>query len=105
MAYTVTGEQVGAINFAPKTLAEEVLQNISMILSTPQYTVPLDRRFGLSPRFLDKPLAVAQALIVSEVLDAVERYEPRAEILNVSFEESELAGRLLPAVEVKINAG
>jgi phage baseplate assembly protein W len=105
MTYTVTGEQAGAINIAPKTLEEEVLQNVTTILSTPQYSVPLDRRFGLSSRFVDKPLAVAKALIVSEVLDAVERYEPRAEVLNISFEESELAGQLKPVLEVKINAG
>lgn len=105
MAYIVTAYENKKINLAPETVIEEVLQNVSMIISTPQFTVPLDRGFGLPQRFIDKPLPVAQTILVSEVLDAIEKYEPRAEVENITFvqnEEGAQAGKLIPRVEVNI---
>lgn len=105
MAYIVTTDGQIKINLAPQTVVEEVLQNLSMILSTTKYSVPLDRDFGLSARFIDKPIAIAEAILVSELLDAVEKYEPRAEVLNVSFERDERTGKITPRLEVEINDG
>lgn len=108
MAYIVTAYENKKINLAPETVVEEILQNIAMIISTPQFTVPLDRGFGLPQRFIDKPYPVAQAILVSEVLDAIEQYEPRAEVENISFTQSEeeaQAGKLIPRVEVNIIDG
>lgn len=105
MAYIVTANENNKINLAPGTVVEEVLQNVSMVISTPQFTVPLDRGFGLPQRFIDKPLPVAQAILVSEILDAMEKYEPRAEVVNVSFvqdQQDAQAGKLIPRVEVNI---
>ena len=108
MGYIVTAYETKEINLAPGSVIEEVLQNIGMIISTPQYTVPLDRGFGLPQRFIDKPLPVAKAILVSEVLDAIEKYEPRAEVENITFvqeEQEAKAGKLIPRVEVNIIDG
>lgn len=97
-----------AINLAPSSLEEEVLQNVAMIISTPQYSVPLDRNFGVPLTAIDKPLPVAKALLISAIYDAVEKYEPRAEIVSISFEEgaqAAMAGVLAPRVEVNIIDG
>ena len=93
------------INLAPETVVEEVLQNITMILLTLKNTAPLDRNFGLSARFLDKPTPVAESILVGEIIDAIEQYEPRAEILSVSFVRDERIGKIIPRLEVEINAG
>jgi phage baseplate assembly protein W len=105
MAHTLIANGAAEITLAPATLIEEVLQNISMILSTPKYSVPLDRNFGLSARFLDKPTPVAEARIIAEIIDAIEEYEPRAEIVNITFERDESIGKLVPRLEVEINGG
>lgn len=102
MSYVVQAYEPGRINLAPKTVNEEVLQNINMIISTPKFSVPLDRDFGLAQKFVDKPLQIAQTMIVSEVMDAIEKYEPRAEVLSVEFELGESAGKMIPKVEVNI---
>ena len=102
MSYIVKAYQPKAITLAPKTIVEEILQNIAMIVSTPTFSIPLDRGFGLAQRFLDKPIQVARAILVSEVLDAIEKYEPRADIIHITFEQSETAGTLIPVVEVHI---
>lgn len=77
------------VNFAPKTETEEVVQNVRTILATRVGTVPLDRDFGVSWEHLDKPLPVARALMQSEVIEAIARYEPRASIEAVEFDETE----------------
>lgn len=92
----------GKLNLAPETLEEEVLQNVAIIVSTPKFSVPLDRGLGLAQRFIDKPMQVAQSILISEVLDAVEEYEPRAEVTNVTFEAGETPGLLVPVLEVNI---
>jgi len=103
VAYTVKAFSLENINFAPQTTEEEVLQNVAMIISTPQFSVPLARGFGLSQRFVDKPVQIAKAIAVSEVMDAIEKSEPRAEVISVTFEQGDSPGKLIPVVEVKIN--
>ena len=105
MAYVVKAFSLKKINLAPESTVEEVLQNIAMILSTPKFSVPLDRGFGLAQRFIDKPIQTAQPLLISEVLDSIEEYEPRAEVENVSFVLGERPGALIPIVEVNIIDG
>lgn len=105
MAYIVTANTGGKINLAPKTREEEILQNVRFLLSTPKFTVPLDRDFGLSQRFIDKPLPVAESLFRAEILDAIEKYEPRVEVENVTFEQGDTPGMLIPQVEVNIVDG
>lgn len=102
MLYTVTGDMVESIDFSPETVTKEVLQNIAMILSTPKYTVPLYRSFGLSTEIIDRPIQVAESLLIGEIYDTIDKYEPRAEVTSVSFEEKHLEGKLVPKVEVNI---
>lgn len=102
MVHLVKAYEPGAINLAPQSIEEEVLQNVAMIIGTPQFTVPLDRGFGLAGQFIDKPVQVAQAILISEVMDVVEKYEPRAEIVSVKYELGKTPGQLIPIVEVKI---
>lgn len=103
MTYSVTATEPIKINLAPATVIEEIIQNLSMILQTAKNTAPLYRDFGISANYIDKPIPVAETLIVSEIYEAVEKYEPRAEIKNVHFERDEKAGKIIPCLEVEIN--
>jgi phage baseplate assembly protein W len=95
----------GRIDIAPASAAAEIAQNVRMILATPKYSVPLYREFGISRDMVDKPTEAAKSLIVGEILDAIQTYEPRCEVEDITFERDELSGRLSPAVEVKIIGG
>lgn len=103
MSYSVKSNEQIKINLAPATTTEEILQNLSMILQIIKNTVPLCRDFGLSGSFIDKPVPVAETLMVSELYEAVEKYEPRAEIVNVTFEQDEAIGKLNLCLEVEVN--
>ena len=105
MAYTVTAyEKLKNIDLAPATVVEEVLQNVAILISTPKFTVPLDRNLGLTQAFIDKPPAVAKALLIGDVMDAIEEYEPRAKVVEVTFLENGKLGQIVPQVEVNISA-
>lgn len=103
MSYKVKAYDPKKINIAPKTDVEEILQNVSMIISTPKFSVPLDRGFGLSQRFVDMPIKAAKSVFIAEIIDAVERNEPRAEVISVAIKHTDVPGVLIPIVEVEIN--
>lgn len=84
------------------TGAKEVLQNVRMIIGTVIWSCPMDRDFAWSPN-VDEPINIAQARIMHRLVEAVRRYEPRAEITKVLFDEGDQSGMLKPIVRVKIN--
>lgn len=86
MIYEVTLN--GSIDFAPGSEVAEIMQNLRTLYSTRKGSVPLDRDFGLSWDFLDKPYAVARNMLIAEIYEATEKYEPRAVIQRISFENS-----------------
>lgn len=93
----------GAVDFAPPTEVHEILQNIRTILNTRIGSVPLDRDFGISWEHLDKPVQVAKTRMMVDVIDAIEKHEPRAKVREVKFENSDAAeGILKPVVIVSI---
>ena len=94
-----------AVDFAPETEAVEILQNVRTILSTRIGTVPLHRDFGISWDHIDKPYPVAKQLMMVEVIEAIEKFEPRAKVESVEFDESTesaMEGLLKPRVIVVI---
>ena len=104
MSYTVSATDLKSIQFNEKNELNAVLQNIAVILSTPMGTVPLYRDLGPDWSFLDKPTPVAKVLMVAPVKEAIQRWEPRAEVLDVSFSEDPAQpGVLIPTVRVGTN--
>ena len=94
-----------AVDFAPSDEVREILQNVRTIIGTRRGSVPLDRDFGISWSFVDRTIDVAQMLLRAEIVDAVERYEPRARVADISFSAAgkDLSeGELKPAVTVSI---
>jgi hypothetical protein len=95
------------VDFAPGSVVEEICQNIRTILATPKGSVPLDREFGVDMEGLDMPEPIAQMMFRMNVIDAVERFEPRARVLKVEYQPTTvdaMDGKLLPVVTVEINA-
>lgn len=104
MSYIVTPADADKITLNEGDTVRSVLQNIKIILSTKKLSVPLYREFGVDMAFVDKPMPVAQALMIVEIKDAIARWEPRAELVSVEFQIDESTpGKLIPVVEVEID--
>lgn len=95
--------RLDTVDFAPGSELKEILQNVKMILTTPKFSVPLDRNFGLSVTMIDAPLPAAQAKLTAEIIDAVQKYEPRVKVTKVTYEADTMDGILRPKVKVKLS--
>lgn len=103
MSYLVEAADAETLDLRPATTVEEVLRNVAIILATAKGSVPLYRDFGLSQEYLDKPLPVAKAMLVSSVKEAVEDFEPRASVKDIRFTGSAAEpASLAPVVEIEI---
>ncbi len=82
----------------------EIVQNVKVILTTAKGSVPLDREFGLDMRFLDQPVDRAKAMLMADMVAAVQRDEPRVQVLEVTVHEGDAAeGHLVPAVRIAVD--
>lgn len=103
MAYVISSTDLKKITLNETDRVRSVLQNVSIILRTKKYTVPCYRQFGLTARLVDRPMGVVMPMLFAEIKEAVEEYEPRAEVVNISFgTDFTKPGVLYPVVEVNI---
>ena len=103
MKYTVTLN--GVVDFAPANETAEILQNVRTILITLIGSVPMSRIFGVDWESIDSPYPVARALMQSAVIEAIESYEPRAQVDSVMFDDTvtdSMDGILSPRVIISI---
>lgn len=71
----------------------EIIRNVEMIMATPLGSSPLYREFGVDTSMLDKPLDVARSLYAVAVMEAVDTWEPRARVEQVTL-TPEASGKL-----------
>lgn len=91
-----------SINFFPSTVAEEVLQNVYTICSTPKYSVPMDRELGVDATFVDVPMSSVGAKYKSQVIQAVRKFEPRARVTRIEYYRDEEGHMFYPQIYLKI---
>lgn len=95
-------DEENAINFKPSSQEEEIIQNIYTICTTRKGSRPMDRDFGINFLVVDQPLVKEQARLTQEITDAISKYEPRAEILEINFGWSKQHNSLWPRVKIAV---
>ena len=91
--WTITDSQGNILSPASQGLLglaatglNEILQNVRVITNTIVGTVMLDRKLGLTGKFIDAPQNVAQMILVSEVCEALTYFEPRVTYKSIQFD-------------------
>lgn len=103
MSYVISATDALDLSLNESDTVKSVIMNIGILLRTRQGTIPMFREFGLPMRFLDRPLPVARVLMFNEIKEAIEQFEPRAELVDITYTVDEKdPGRLIPSVEVNI---
>lgn len=69
-----------------EALRREVERNVKTILSTPIGTCPLYREFGVDISMLDEPTPAAKNMLTVAIIDAIEEWEPRAQVTDATVE-------------------
>lgn len=105
MSYTVQAKAIKQFDLDPADTVTEVLQNVAVLLVTTVGSVPLARAQGVDTAAIDKPTAVAKATLTAAIHEAIETYEPRAEVVSVSYLDGEEPGQIIPIVEVDVKDG
>lgn len=68
---------------------QDICRCLDNILSIPSGTIPLARGLGISWAGLSKIPADAENDIATEIIEKIERYEPRVAVDEVTFEYDE----------------
>lgn len=87
---------------------DEIAQNIRLILTTIRGTLYLDRNFGLNPDLIDTPQLQAIAKYREEIINQIETYEPRVNVVEIDFttnQNDSMSGVLTPVVRIEIKNG
>lgn len=92
------------IKIMPQSVAEEVGQNIAMIIGTLKGSVVTDREFGINSEMIDKPMPIAKALLEAEIIAAIQKYEPRALVTKIEYlpDADTMGGELRPKVHFEV---
>ena len=101
MIYSVSSDNMD-YKLCENDRIKSILQNISLIISTRKGSVPMYRGFGLPMKFIDKPANIADTLLLSEAIDAISTYEPRAEVIEAHVVQSSAAGKIIIKLGVEI---
>ena len=103
--YTVMAIDVREVTLFPQTTIEEILQNVSVLLTTVAGSVPLDRNLGLNDTFIDEPAQRAMMKLAIFALETVQDYEPRVAVMEVDFIphfDGAMEGLFYPRMVVRI---
>ena len=104
MKITIDTRKPIALTLVPETVEEEIIQNIYCILSTPKGSVPHLRDYGMDSSYLHQPIPMAKASYAAAVADAIDLYEPRVKVQNVTIDaDPKTPDHLISVVEVVIN--
>ena len=101
MSYRISSDGRMDISLNETNYIKSVLQNVSIILRTRQGTVPIFREFGLPMEFVDKPSNIATPMALIEAREAIDRFEPRAELVGMKVLRND-KGVLILEAEVNI---
>lgn len=61
----------------------DVYQSLQTLFGTPEGTLVNDREYGIDWDGVDYPPEVAETMLMAEVEEKVERYEPRARVDDI----------------------
>lgn len=95
------GKLLEKIDLAPANVHQEVLQNVAIIIDTWENSCHMLRALGIPAQLIGRPLPVVKNIMVWQLYDQIEQYEPRAILGGITFEENAFTGKLIPIIEIQ----
>lgn len=88
LEYTFAGDRVKELN-----------RKLSLLITTPLGTMPMEREFGVTQDFLDRPSEAAKALFTAELTEKVARFIPEVRVASVQWVDGD-RGQIIPKVVI-----
>ena len=103
MKVKIYGSQFPDLELFPENEEQEIVQNILCIIHTMQGSCPGLRDYGIDPEIFHKPVPVAKAAFAVSINRQLEKYEQRATLTSLEFEDDPKRPNVLfPILEVTI---
>lgn len=90
-----------SFDYTGKRDLKELLRCARALFSITEGTLPMDREFGISGKYIDRPMAVATNYYVVEARSKVEKYLPECEIKDITFTATD-SGQLKPIITLTV---
>jgi len=71
-----------------------IIQNLRVILMTLRCSIPLDRAFAHDGKMIDSPAPLETARRTADLIEAIEKYEPRVKVEKLEFVYHNAEGQL-----------
>lgn len=86
------------------SLSEEISQNLENIITRIKYNVPLARHKGIVVENIDKPQEIVKASIAADLIEEIDREEPRFKTDEISVSTQEISlGKISATIRGEIN--
>lgn len=82
------------------TGAEEIRRNVRTILGIYEGTMPMNRNLGIDSASMDVPIDVAQNRMTVDLIEKIEKYEPRVRVQEVGYQAEQETGELRPVISL-----
>lgn len=80
----------------------DIIDGLRFLCATPTGKYPMNRDFGIDSSLTDYPINNVRPLLAIEIKEKIERYEPRVEVSDVSFDYNEESGALTPVITLDL---
>lgn len=81
---------------------DRVVQNIRNILNTYKYEVAYNRDLGINPDIIDKDTETMKSIIMQDLFNNIQKYEPRATLKSVDIKEVSSDGKITAEIKIEI---
>ncbi len=104
MTLILKGSTPLALTFFPKTRADQVIQELYILINSMRGEVPTYRDFGVNPSWLHMPYQVAATSYSVSIREAIKKYLPEVSIEDLTFEsDPDNPTTLYPVLEVTVD--
>lgn len=84
------------------TGTERIAQNVLNIIRTKTTEVPFLRELGVNCNYVDAGIDYMRTQIANDIIEIINKYEPRAEILSVAITGIDVNGNAIIQVEMEV---
>lgn len=81
---------------------DKISDNVANILKTRISEVPYMRNMGISSGYIDMPLSEIKGQLISDAIEAIAIYEPRATVKEINISDVTSEGEIVIEVVIEV---
>lgn len=100
MIYNISTEQSG-VEWGVKG-KDRIVQNVLNLLRTRKHEVAFEYDFGIHEDYIDNTDAYMDTNLTNDIIELIEKYEPRASVIEVDLSEKDENGNAIIKVKLEV---